>query len=295
VIGGGPAGLAASIYLARFKRRVAIFEHGIPRVYWAPKIRNLLGYRNGIRGADLLAEFRRHSHRYRKIKRFAELARIRRISGGFRVITESGEVHTSRKVILATGVNDVQPTLGNLDALRKRGVLRYCSICDGYEMAKSRIAVLAKDDEGIQKALFLANWTKEIHLILPPSLKITKHRARQMEGIGFRITRSDHFEIGKGRRDRMATIRTAEGTSEKYAAIYVELGCDTHGFATKGLKGLDTAAGGFINATAEQRTSVPGLFAAGDCVNRLGQVSVALGQAAIAATNVHHELCISES
>ncbi len=157
-------------------------------------------------------------------------------------------------------------------------------------MKGKRIAVFAKDDAGLQKALFLTNWTKKIDILAPTDFEPTATRRRQLRNVGLNLVRSDAVTLKRSPGGDSIVVGVGGQAPRECAVAYVELGCQVKDRAFANLRGLKTAEGGFIVATAEQRTSIPGLYAAGDCVNRLGQVSVALGQAAIAATNIHEEL-----
>ena len=155
IIGGGPGGLVAALYLRRFRRKVLVINQGTPRAAWIPKTHNLIGYDRGISGRTLLA--RLHSQLDSvHTERINNSATVLRSDDGFSVELEEGSSVRARKVILATGMEDVHPKIDNVVELRRKGLLRYCSICDGYEYRNQHLAVLAQDDAGLAKALFSA-------------------------------------------------------------------------------------------------------------------------------------------
>jgi thioredoxin reductase (NADPH) len=112
VIGGGPGGLISGLYLKRFNRDVVVINAGRPRASWIPITRNLIGYSEGIRGKELLKRIHRQldSHDVERLDSMASVARHRQ---GFEIDTDRGKIK-ARKVIIATGIRDIQPDLENL-------------------------------------------------------------------------------------------------------------------------------------------------------------------------------------
>jgi thioredoxin reductase (NADPH) len=292
VIGGGPGGLVTSLYLRRFRRSVALIEFGKPRAAWIPRTHNLMGYDRGISGKLLLRRLNRQLNHV-GIDRFKAKARIYlEPEGGFRIELGRKRFLRSKTVVLATGLIDEEPKLENLQELREKGLLRYCSICDGYEYRNEPIAILAQDDAGIQKGLFIAHWSKDIRFILPETLRLAPQRVQELEAIHAKLSRCRVLKVhARGQDDRDGIDLYLDERDPVYArAAYVELGCRVNDSAYAHLPQLKRTKEGFITTTTEQRTSIPGLFAVGDCVNLLGQISVAAGQAAVAATTIHNDL-----
>lgn len=291
IIGGGPGGLTSALYLRRFRRNVLLVQNGKPRAAWIPKTHNLIGYDQGISGSNLLARLRRQVNACGMEWARAE-AKVHLLRKGFEIDLGAryGKVRAP-KVILATGMRDVDPDIGNLLELRHLGLLRYCSICDGYEYRDQPIVVLAKDDFGLQKALFLSQWTRKIRILHPAGMRVAPQRRHALKMIPeIRLIECETFEMEAQRSPLGLRVRPL-GHRPFYArAAYVELGYHLLDSSYGHLKSLTRTRKGFIPATTEQRTSIPGLFAVGDCVNLLGQIAVAAGQAAVAATTVHNEL-----
>jgi thioredoxin reductase (NADPH) len=292
IIGGGPGGLISALYLKRFKRSVVMINSGKPRASWGHKVNNLIGYHEGISGRTLLARITKQLLKVGDVERIegeAKIMRLRR-NDGFEVLISTGKTVRARKVILATGIEDEHPKLTNLDRLRKLGLLKYCSICDGYEQRNRPVIVIAKNDSGIEKAFFIANWTKNITVIVPSDFKLAPRRISELKSIHAKMIKCDVLTVTPSQ--DLKNIWVSADLNPKFLAsvAYVELGCKVRDTAFGHLKALRRSKEGFIIATTEQRTSIPGLFAVGDCVNLLGQISVAAGQAAVAATTIHNDL-----
>src|SRR4051812_34632721 len=132
IIGGGPAGLMAAVYLGRYKRRAVIVDEGRSRLAMIPKTRNVLGFPDGIVGMELLERMRDHAARFGGR---LEMGRVERIEKhGVVFEAWAGSTHLrARFVILATGARDIEPQLTGLAESLKAGHVRYCPVCDGYE------------------------------------------------------------------------------------------------------------------------------------------------------------------
>lgn len=288
VVGGGPAGLVAALYLARYKRRTLIVDAGDPRAEWIPRIRNLIGYADGISGPELLRRLKRQVSKV-GVDILPGHASVRRGPGAFE-LTVGRSSFRARAVILATGMQDIQPALANVDDLRRKALLAYCPICDGYDHAGDEVAVLLGDAAGLRKLKFMAALTPKLHVVQTTAFPIAPFYSRQIERLKLRLHPSPLARLSAGRRSRHLTVGLADGESFRVALAYVELGTRVDRSATRHVRGLKRTQAGFLITSSHQETSVPGIYAVGDCVNALSQVSVAVGHAAVAATRLHHSL-----
>src|SRR5690606_20513856 len=144
IVGAGPAGLTAAIYLARFHLSIRLFDSGTSRAALIPRTHNHAGFPDGISGTELLARMLAQAERYGARREFARVTTIKRENDSFVVLTDASE-YKSRSVLLATGVINNRPG-GMGDALHTealaKGLLRYCPICDGYEVTDQQVAVI---------------------------------------------------------------------------------------------------------------------------------------------------------
>ena len=137
VVGGGPAGLSAAIYLARFRRRFRVIDGGLSRAATIPLSHNHPGFPDGIGGPALLARMRRQAEVYgaRIDSGLVEGLERRRGDDTFvAAVGNDGEVVRARTVLLATGVMDIEPDLPDVLGAVRRGLVRHCPICDAYEV-----------------------------------------------------------------------------------------------------------------------------------------------------------------
>lgn len=288
VIGAGPGGLVSALYLRRYKRSIALIDHGVPRARWIPRIRNLVAHTEGLTGPELLLKLRRQIVRLGTEIVQGE-ARIQKRRSGFRVDL-NGDFFLAKKVILATGMEDLQPPVANWPELRALGALAYCPICDGYDHSDEPIALIADSPHGLAKIRFIAKFTPRLHVVVIRDFKIPKKFLKDVEHLGLKLY--------QGRLERLESCRSPRGLRihlEGQSALevrlgYVALGSRVRDSAFAHLEGLRRTNEGFLTVSTHQETSIPGLYAVGDCVNALSQVSVAVGHAAIAATHVHNSL-----
>jgi thioredoxin reductase (NADPH) len=205
----------------------------------------------------------------------------------------NGENLIASHVILCTGVVDVEPPLPNaLEAVR-RGLVRQCPICDGYEMIDKKLVVIGRGAMGLGEALFLRTFTPDITLVtLGERLDLSPDNQRRMEEAGIRTVETPLAEISH-EGDRIARLDFQDGASLGFDAIYSALG--THPRADlAAMLGVDLHADRRIITDGHQRTSIEGCYAAGDIVTGLNQIAVAMAQGEIAAVDIHNGLRLRE-
>ena len=169
IVGAGPAGLTAAIYLARFHLSIRLFDSGSSRAALIPRTHNHAGYPEGIPGRELLGLMLAQAERFGAVREMLEVARIEPLESGFAVHAD-GRTFPARAVLLATGVVNHRPEGidGSLhDGALRRGLLRYCPICDGYEVTDKRVGVIGTGEHGMREALFLRGYTSDLTLIAP--------------------------------------------------------------------------------------------------------------------------------
>jgi thioredoxin reductase (NADPH) len=288
IIGAGPAGLTAAIYLARFHLSIRLFDCGTSRAALIPCTRNHAGYPEGISGKDLLARMAEQAEKYGAVRERAEVTALRVAETGFVARVDERD-YPARAILLATGVVNHRPEMD--DALHAealaRGLLRYCPICDGYEVTDRRVGVIGTGDRGTSEAIFLRGYTADVTLVAPQAAHaLPDERMAELDEAG--IARVDgpcgNYAI-EG--DQLA-FDTAQGRLT-FDSVYPALGSRIRsGLAIQA--GARAAEDGCLEVDDHQRTSVPGLFAAGDVAKGLDQISHAMGEAGVAATTIRNML-----
>jgi thioredoxin reductase (NADPH) len=286
VIGAGPAGLTAAIYLARFRRDVLVIDGGASRAAWIPKSRNYPGFPDGVRGKTLLARMRRQAELYGAQIEAGYVDELNNLRGGFRLETAEGAVRAA-KVILATGVIDNEPDVPGVEAAVLSGLIRVCPICDGYEVIGKTVGVIGADDHGAREARFLTTYSDDVWLIhTGPRGALSRTERQRLKAAGVGVIETPIERVVLDRR-RIAALCFGPGEPRRFDVLYAGLGITPRvRLAVDAGAALD--ADGRLVVTAHQETSVPGLYAAGDVVRGLNQISTAEGEGAIAATDVHN-------
>ena len=287
VIGAGPAGLTAATYLGRQRRRRRVLHPGDSRARWIPTSHNTPAFPDGLHGEELLARLRLQAERYGAPFVETQVEALTREGDLFRLRTADGET-LARRVILATGVKDREPDLPDVFDAVKRGLIRICPICDGYESSGLDIGVIGNCEHAAAEALFLRTWSDRVTVIVPRTLgRISDERRRDLAQAGVPILESpgEHGALDHGG----LSCLELDGRPRRFDVVYAALGVDPrdHLARTCGAR-LDDD--GRLYVGAHQETSVPGLYAAGDIVRGLNQVTVACAEGAVAAIAVHNSL-----
>ena len=172
-----------------------------------------------------------------------------------------------------------------------RGLVRYCPICDGYEVTDKKVGVIGRDSHGVAEALFLRAYTADLTLIAPD-------KALRLKPGDYEKLRAAGIECVDGPAQAVAisndfiVVDTAEG-HHTFDSIYPALGSDMHTQLAE-MVGADLSSSNCIKVDSHMRTSVPGLYSAGDVVIGLDQISHAMGQGGVAATTIRNDLAEKE-
>ncbi len=288
IVGAGPAGLTAAIYLGRFKRRIAVIDSGMSRAAWIPITHNHPGWPDGIKGTDLLARIRAQAEKYGPDIREGTVEAITPVEGGFEV-TLGGKTLTAANVLLACGVKDNDPPLPGVEQAIRRALIRICPICDGYEVSGLEVGVIGDGDLGAREALFLLNWTDRVSLVhVGPAEALSTVSRAKLDKAGVTLIETACQSVVL-ENDSLTALCFGPDHTARFDALYAALGCIARSeLAVQAGARLDEENRLIVDD--HQQTSVPGLFAAGDLVRGLNQISTAEGEAAIAATAIHNRL-----
>lgn len=292
IVGGGPAGLTAAIYLARFHLKILVVDDGKGRAASIPCTRNLAGFPGGISGKEVLERMREQAQLYGAKIKTGFVTRLDKSGDGFTATWGGGSVE-AKTVLLATGTRNRRPPMDEElhDEALGRGLIRYCPICDGYEVTDKKVGVIGSDHHGVAEALFIRGFTGDVTLIAPD--KSLDLHPRDMEKL-----REAKVELVDGPAQAVAisedciVVETTEGT-HAFDSLYPALGSDPHVLLAEEVEAR-LGEKGCITVDDHQRTSVPGLYAAGDVVIGLDQISHAMGEGGVAATTIRNDLAKRE-
>jgi thioredoxin reductase (NADPH) len=287
VIGAGPAGLTAAIYLARYRRDFLVLDGGPSRAALIPLTHNFPAWPQGVSGEKLLARLREQAQTHGARIEEARVESLQRDGDAF-VATAGERKWRAAHVILATGIVDRHPDWPGLREATLQGLLRWCPICDGFEMLDQDIALVTAAASGLAHARFLRTYSRNVTLVaLSDQEGLDAGGVAELEGAGIELEARPL--VGFEARGRRVALRFADGTDREFDAVYPMLGCKVQGELATQL-GAQCNEIGDLLVDARQCTSIDGLYAIGDVVSDINQISVGTGHAAIPATAIHNRL-----
>jgi len=294
IIGGGPAGLAASVYAARKRLNTRLISGDIGgQINRTLGIENYLGYQF-IEGAELIEKFQSQVAQYPiDVEIGASVSKVTRIAGGFEVLLESGAKHQSRAVVFAAGKRPRQLNVPGEAEFAAKGV-SYCATCDGPLFAGKRVAVIGGGNSAFEAVLDLVKIAEHVDLVLLTKCTcdaILEEKAKAAPNLehylGYETTRIE----GKDFVERIV-IRDMKSEREQaldVSGVFVEIGLIPNSDALKDLLKLNEQ--GEVPVDCSSATEVPGLFAAGDVTTvPEKQIIVAAGEGAKAMLQAHRYL-----
>jgi thioredoxin reductase len=298
VVGAGPAGLSASLFLARYRRRTLTFHHNSPRNEYAHGVHGFLGH-HGISPAELLARGRDEVTSHGGLIIEACVTRIEQLANEhFRVHTGNGDQNArtfdARRVLLATGLRDVTPDCPGFRDFYGVSV-HHCPDCDGYECIDKRIAVLGTGTKTVGFALGLLTWTEKITLITEDKDGLSKDDRAKLAAFDISVRdQSIKSLAGDLESKQLSRILFNDGDALECDALFFNLGTEpaSNLHQMLGCK-LDESCG-LVWVDQTRQTSVAGVYAAGDITPNSQLAIVAAAEGAMAAIHLHDSLIPSE-
>ena len=288
VIGAGPAGLTSGIYTSRHNYKTLILERNKVggKALEATWIENYSGFPDGINGPDLMAKMEQQARKFGAEIKVETVYGLSKYDEVFMASTRSGEVHQGRSLIIATGISRKSMDVKGENEFKGRGV-SYCGVCDGPFFDGKNVAVIGAGQEAVHDIELLSRTSKKVYAIPTresyseayPELKHLEYDPKVEFIYGANVTEvcgTDFVESIK--------LDGAEPTEVKVDGLFFIL---EHVSTSAILAdfGVETDAGGCVLVDRDQKTSVSGLFAAGDCCCKGFQVVTATGMGASAALN----------
>ncbi|WP_018599453.1 NAD(P)/FAD-dependent oxidoreductase [Mycobacterium sp. 155] len=295
IVGGGAAGLSAALVLGRARRRTLLIDAGAQSNSAAHGVGGLLGH-DGRPPAELYAAGRSELASYPTVRVLdSDVATARRTDGVFDVRLNTGQTESARRVLLATGMDYQVQELPGMAELWGRSVF-HCPFCHGWEVADQPLGVLARGERAIHLALLLRNWSQDIVVLTDGPAEFDEDELRRFAASGVRIDERAVVEL-ESNAGELAAIRFADGHLLPRRGLLVAATLRQRSALAEQL-GVETAAGRVaVDAVVVDplgRTSVPGVFAAGDLTGQMPQVAAAIAAGSATATAVVQSLAADE-
>jgi thioredoxin reductase (NADPH) len=290
IVGGGPAGLAAAVYLSRFLRSVLVFDVDDGRAKLIPRTHNCPGFPEGVSGRDLLRRLREQATAYGTEVVPTGVKSLSGNHGAFVLETAAGNVQASR-VVLATGVVDRAPAINGLRKAIGAGVVRLCPVCDAYEVRGQRIAIVGPGRSALREALYLRPYSPSLCIICKYPQDVSPAIRREALAAGIAVWDAVEDVV---LRDSGLDIVMADGSTERMDVLYPAMGCDVRSELAMDV-GANCDDEGYILIGSHAQTSVEGVYAVGDVAKALNQIAVGFGQAALAAAHIQNSLLAEQA
>jgi thioredoxin reductase (NADPH) len=288
VIGGGPAGLTAGLYLSRYGLNTLLLERGLMggQIVNAGHVENYPGFPGGISGMDLGQLMHDQASKFGLNFATAEVSGLKHDGKLFKIATDDGD-YLSGTVIIASGSNYRKMGIEDEERLNGRGV-SYCATCDGFLFRNTDVAVVGGGDTAVTDALELSQHARQVYVIhrrdqLRAS-QVVQRAAMSNAKIKF-VWNSVIVKLEGAEKLSslvLKDVKTAITSRLEVAGVFVAIGLIPNSDPFRGFVELDEA--GNIPTDEMMRTTLPGLFAAGDIRrNSARQVAAAVGDGAVAA------------
>ena len=297
VIGAGPAGLSALLFLARYLHRTLTFHHNSPRNEYAHGVHGFLGH-HGIRPAELLARGRDEVTNHGGLIIEACVNTVERVAPEcFRVFTgaEGTEprVYESRRLLLAAGLKDLTPDCPGFREFYGFSV-HHCPDCDGYEVKNKQVAVLVRGSNSAAFALTLLTWTKHLTVLTDQS-EISKSDRAHLARLNVPLRTDSIVALdGDKRTGQLKRVLFSQGEPLECDALFFNLGTELASDFHETLGCRLDAESGLLWVDDTHQTSVNGVYAAGDMTPRSQLAVVAAAEGAMAAIHIHRSLIPKE-
>jgi thioredoxin reductase len=303
VIGAGPAGLSAALFLARYRRRVLTFHHNSPRNLYSHGVHGFLGH-HGIMPEELLTRGRDEVAQHgglivegcvTKVERIAEEHFRVQTGGDNGAADETSKSFEARRILLATGLRDLTPDCpGFLDFYGMS--VHHCPDCDGYEVSDKRVAVLSRGHQAIGFTLGLLTWTDKLTLVTNGDEgDINEEHRAKLAHFNIPITNQRIVGLeGDAKKKQLERVRYDDGEALECDALFFNLGTEMSGDLHEMLGCKLDEECELIWVDDEQQTSVAGVYAAGDITPHSQLAIVAAAEGAMAAIHIHKSLIPEE-
>lgn len=287
IVGAGPAGLSASLVLARACRTVLIFDHGHPRNAATQHMHGFLS-REGINPREFIRIAREDLKKYETVKiEHAEVQSTHCVSGGFQVTLTDGRTFRSIKLLIATGVADNVPEIPGLRECYGQSVF-HCPFCDGWELRGGPIAVYGRGARGHGLSLEMLGWTHDLVLCTNGPGDLTDDQRAELARNGISIREEPIVKL-EGTNGQLERVIFQSGDPLPRRALFFTTGQHEASRLARAM-GCEFNEKGTVSTGRHEATTVPGLYVAGDASRDVQWVIVAAAEGAEAAFAMTQEM-----
>jgi len=287
IVGGSYAGLAAGMALGRAMRRVLIIDGDRPCNAQTPHSHNFLTH-DGHTPAHIAALGREQVLAYPSVGLVAdEVHNVTGVDGDFQIKMASGKQVSARKVLFATGIKDQLPAIEGITDCWGISAI-HCPYCHGYEYRDMPTGLLINGEMAIEKARLIHHWTKQLTLFTHGESTISDAHIDQLTARGITLMETPVRRIAHTG-GSLSHVVLLDGTRIPLKALYVSAPFGQHCPIPEKL-GCELLPSGHLNVDDFQKTTVPGIYAAGDNMTKLRSVATAVATGTAAGAFINHAL-----
>ncbi|MEP6805077.1 MAG: NAD(P)/FAD-dependent oxidoreductase [Flavobacterium sp.] len=291
IIGGSYSGLSAAMSLGRSLRHVLVIDSGLPCNRQTPHSHNFIT-QDGEEPAVISAKAKLQVEFYDTVEFYQGLAiSADKTDIGFEIKTDSGKVFSAKKVLFATGVKDLLPEIPGFAECWGISVI-HCPYCHGYEVKKEKTAVVANGNMGFEYAKMISNWTKDLRLITNGKSTLTWEQTQILNKHNVEII-EDEIDAIEHQNGNIQNIIFRNETKISVKAIYFKAPFKQHCTLPETL-GCELTEQGLLKVDGFQKTTVPGIFASGDCHIQARSVAMAVSSGSFAGAMINKEIIDEE-
>lgn len=291
IIGGSYSGLAAAMALGRALRKVLVIDSGLPCNRQTPYSHNFLT-QDGKTPAEISMLARQQVAQYETVTFLNGLAtKGTKTETGFEIETESGKSFSAAKLIFATGIKDLMPSIEGFEACWGISVL-HCPYCHGYEVSNEKTGVLGNGEKGFEFVSLISNWTSDLTLFTNGKSSFTDDQLKKLTSHGIHIVEAEIEKLDH-HNGQLQQIIFKDGTTAEVKALYAPQSFEQHCGIPLTL-GCELTEEGYIKTDGMQRTTVPGVYACGDNATRMRTVANAVAMGTTAGMILNKEIILEK-
>jgi thioredoxin reductase len=291
IVGGSYAGLSAAMALGRALRKVLVIDGGKPANRFTPHSHNFITH-DGRKPGEIAEMARKQVDAYPSIKRIdGFVVSAEKVNHEFVVHLGSGQTHTSRKLIFATGIIDQMPDIPGFSECWGKSVL-HCPYCHGYEVRDEATGILGNGDYGFEFSGLISNWTPRLTLFTNGKSTLTTEQNSRLVNHNIPIVEKEIEKLDH-HQGSLQRIIFKDGTVSFINALYARPAFVQH-CAVPELMGCELTEEGYIKVDMTQKTSIPGVYACGDNTTRIRTVANAVAMGTTAGMMLNKELTMEE-
>lgn len=291
IIGGSYAGLSAAMSLGRSLRKVLIIDSGLPCNRQTPHSHNFIT-QDGEKPAAIAVKALEQVLKYDTVRLFKDTVVTAAVyKNAFEIKTLNGNHFTAKKLVIASGIRDILPPVPGLKECWGISVI-HCPYCHGYEFKGRRNAILLNHEMIFHLVPMIKNLTAELTVLTNGEVKLSEEQAELLAKANVKLIQQPIHNIVH-ENGSLTHIVFADGTVAAMDALYVKAAFEQHAAVAAQL-GCELTEHGHISVDNMQKTSLPGVFACGDCSSMMRSVATAVYTGNVAGAMVNKELCEEE-